>query len=129
DADDPAPRHLFTVVLNLVDRLIDRTRGTISTWLVAPDPLCAEAEGYRSAIDRWRGGGADIEVVANLAYALWRFDARYWGGWAEAAARWVSSQQRPDGSWGSSWYCVCAYSTYVATRLVGALAPKDGALV
>ena len=91
--------------------------GSFATWIVPPPgertPL---HERQAELVSR----SADAEVVANLAYALARFDRQRFAGELTAAARWVASQQRRSGAWSATWYLGTAYATYVCARVLAA---------
>ncbi|AHG93803.1 hypothetical protein J421_6268 (plasmid) [Gemmatirosa kalamazoonensis] len=95
--------------------------GAIETWLVDPALDPAWRAWYERQIAEYWGPGAEPEVVANFASALlaWRPTACRP---AARAAAWVASRQRADGAWDSTWYVGPYYGTFVAARLLRAVA-------
>jgi hypothetical protein len=116
--------HLFRKVLGLIQSLIEEHGPQVPSWLVPSDLQNPEMVAYRLASDRWWGSGADVEVVANLAYALLRFDQQAWGDFAESAANWIADQQSDNGSWGGVWYWGRTYASWMGLRLIDAVFPN-----
>jgi hypothetical protein len=91
--------------------------GSFATWIVPP-------RGERTPLQERQAAlvskSADVEVVANLAYALIRFDRSRFERESTSAARWVASRQRASGTWSATWYLGTAYASYVGSRLLAA---------
>lgn len=119
---------IFSRILEQIERLIDPVSGKVPTWLVDPAKNDPESQLYRRAIKQWWGEGADSEVVANLAFALWRLDPSRFSEWLPRACDLLSSRQK-DGWWESTWYWGRTYGTWIVTRLFVAIRPQDPALV
>ena len=94
-----------------------RPDGSFETFIVpARDHTDRErAQAHANAVAWGRGG--DPDVVANVLYALARYDPQVYAGTIAAGVRYVIAQQR-DGSWESTWYHDRYYGTYVALRLL-----------
>jgi hypothetical protein len=121
--------HLFTKVLGLIQSLTEEHGPEVPSWLVPTDLQNPEVAAYRLASDRWWGSGADVEVVANLAYALLRLDRQIWGDFAESAANWIADQQSDNGSWGGVWYWGRTYASWMALRLIDAVFPDHPSIL
>jgi squalene-hopene/tetraprenyl-beta-curcumene cyclase len=91
--------------------------GSFATWIVPPPGARAPLHERQAALV---SKSADVEVVANLAYALLLFDRSRFAPEITAAARWVASRQRATGTWSGTWYLGTAYTTYAAVRLLAA---------
>lgn len=90
--------------------------GSCPTWLIDPlDPLPARL-AMRAGV-RWLWGRTrDVDVNARFAQAL---AAAGRGAEAEAPARHVRAQQRPDGLWPRTWYACPLYTASMALPVPG----------
>jgi squalene-hopene/tetraprenyl-beta-curcumene cyclase len=91
--------------------------GSFETWIVDPSATDEVTRRMMNAIAQAWGSGADVEVVANLSYALGLYGGRFKDLMGKAAA-YVERQQAPDGFWTPTWYSSHFYGTYVALRLL-----------
>lgn len=107
--------------------------GAIETWVIDPSISDGWKEWYTKQIAEYWGPGAEAEVVANLATALFEWKPAEYREPVVSAARYVASQQSLHGSWSSTWYVGPYYGTFVATRLLQSQASyvetADAALV
>lgn len=90
--------------------------GRMPTWLVDDaGPHCAR---QRRFVETQWGDTADVEVVANLAHAAYRFDPGRYAAAAAAACRYVAAAQTGDGRWPSTWYHGETWGWWVCGRLL-----------
>lgn len=95
--------------------------GSFETWIVpARNRTPTQELQLAAARARW-GTGADVEVMANLLYALLLYDPRQFAEVCRRGAQFIARQQRTDGSWMCRWYFGPYYGTYACTRLLAAL--------
>lgn len=102
--------------------------GTFETWIVPRTPATADEHLQARAIAEAWGTGPDAEVIANLLYAVARWQPDALAPTLARALDWMEAAQAADGSWRSSWYHGPFYGTYVCVRLLVALRPRSPAL-
>lgn len=102
--------------------------GSFETWIVDRDVEDDTTRAMLRTIRHSWGTGADVEVVANLAYALTLYDPQGFRSEIRKAAAWVEAQQQPAGNWIPSWYLPSAYGTYTAVRLLTRVLPGSRSL-
>jgi squalene-hopene/tetraprenyl-beta-curcumene cyclase len=102
--------------------------GGFETWILPAEDASAARQLERHWVAIAWGSGADVEVVANLLFALVLYDPERFADAIARGARFVLSRQRSDGSWPSTWYHGPFYGTYVCTRLLATVAPEAEAL-
>lgn len=95
--------------------------GSFETWIVPRQNRTTTQDLQLAAARAKWGTGADVEVMANLLYALLLYDPRRFAEVCERGAQFIASQQRADGSWVCRWYFGPYYGTYACTRLLAAL--------
>ena len=94
--------------------------GSFETWIVpAGDRTATQERQLATARARW-GTGPDAEVMANLLYALERYDPHQFSGACHAGAEWIARAQGADGSWACRWYFGPYYGTYACLRFLDA---------
>ncbi len=118
EAGVPDTSARFTRVLKLINSLTDVHGAELPSWLVNPDLNDPEATAYRAATSKWWGDGVDVEVVANLAYALHRLGDPKMKDWVTQATMWVTTRQGGHGNWEGVWYWGQTYATWMAVRLL-----------
>lgn len=91
--------------------------GSFETWIVDPDATDESTCRMMNGIAQAWGSGADVEVVANLSYALALYGERFRELIMNAAV-YVEKQQTLDGFWVPTWYSSHFYGTYVALRFL-----------
>jgi squalene-hopene/tetraprenyl-beta-curcumene cyclase len=124
----PRTAETFARIVELVERLADPLNGQVPTWLVDPAATDPESQLYRRAIEQWWGDGAEPEVVANLGFALLRLNPSRFNQWLLRVCDWLAGRQEEEGWWESTWYWGRTYGTWMATRLIAAVSPRDPAL-
>lgn len=94
--------------------------GTFRTWILDPHDNGKIQKVLRESVTTIWGDrcGKDIEVTANMLYALSIYDREKYRAIIEKGSMSVSEAQTPDGIWKSIWYWGIFYGTYVATRLL-----------
>lgn len=111
------------VIDDSIGLLIESNRyddGTFHTWILDPRDHSKEEEALRASVASYWGErcGKDIEVTANLAFALHLYDFIKYRQVIMEAAGAVARAQTSQGTWPSVWYCGKFYGTYVATRIL-----------
>jgi squalene-hopene/tetraprenyl-beta-curcumene cyclase len=92
--------------------------GGFETWLVPRDQrTMLQARQAEMNATRW-GVGPDVEVVANLLYALTLYDEPRFAHHVGRGLDFVASRQSSDGHWDSRWYHGPYYGTYVCMRVL-----------
>ncbi len=102
--------------------------GSFSTWIVDRTDRGEITRAMLDAIETHWGDSADVEVVANLLYALTLYDAGRFAAEIERGIEYVSGRQEADGSWRSSWYCGPYNGTCACARAIGAALPQHHTL-
>jgi hypothetical protein len=89
--------------------------GSFRTWIVSPDYPSQTRARMETGIAEFWGDGADVEVGARFCRALHAYEPQRFAEVVHRGARFICSQQRPDGSWQATWYwgdvsgtCLCA---------------------
>ena len=101
--------------------------GAVPTWIVGGTDPERTARQQRYVTTAW-GTGCEVEVVANIADAVGRWDPVSFGAPVARARRWVADRQLPDGSWAAEWYHGGSWATWVATRCLAADPAHRGAV-
>ena len=97
--------------------------GSYETWIV-PNPPRTQLQCRQAAFNEGKWGvGPDIEVVANLLFALQLYDSTRFQDRIRRGADWLLQRQSVDGSWPCRWYVGPFYGTYVSMRLLERVAP------
>lgn len=109
DADDTAQ----------MVQLLVRIHGDVD----APVSLLLEKENVDGSFKTWLQGvsGADVEVTANVLYALYMVDKKKYHNQLLRGAEFLISVQEPEGWWRSTWYYDKFYGTYVCLRILSRL--------
>jgi hypothetical protein len=92
--------------------------GGIATWLI-PNENRTPVQEKQDLCNRTKWGtGPDVEVVANFAYALYRYQPEKYSAVIEKAIQFICNNQHEKGFWESRWYYGAYYGTYVCLRLL-----------
>lgn len=102
--------------------------GSFETWIIPRQQRTAEQEQQFSYCETVWGTGADVDVMANLLYALVVYDPERFARVIDAGVAYIEGQQQADGSWLSTWYHGPYYGTFVCTRLLAQVKPDSRAL-
>lgn len=97
--------------------------GSISTWIA--DPADESSLGARDFMHEIWGSQPDAEVMANLLYALWKYDCDRFRDNISAGTSYLAGRQNSDGSWTSTWYEGLYYGTWVCCRHLAAAGGFD----
>jgi hypothetical protein len=121
-----ADHAIFESPVDLVLTAGSHDDGSFETWIY-PAPDDREPVHHRQArfAETAWGTGPDVEVMANLLYALTTWDPDRFLPRITTGCRYILRQQHPSGCWPSSWYRGPFYGTYVVCRLLTA-ARVDG---
>ena len=94
--------------------------GGLETWIIPKHNRTKrqERQAYFN-VHNW-GTGPDVEVNANILYALILLDKQRYHAVIQQGITYVLSQKRADGLWNSRWYCGDKYGTYMAFKLLKA---------
>lgn len=102
--------------------------GSFETWIIpASGRSSAERREAEFAVKMW-GVGPDLDVMANLLYALVLVDRDRYSEQIEGGVEYLVSRQDPEGFWSSTWYHGPYYGTYVCLRLLSRVAPHREAV-
>ena len=102
--------------------------GSFETWIIpTASRSSAQERQVAWAKNAW-GIGADCEVMANLLYALARYDADRFQGVIEQGVDFIEAAQEDNGSWMSTWYHGPFYGIYVCLRLLTKTRPNSLAI-
>jgi len=100
--------------------------GALETWIIPRTRDAGQELQLAWAKMAW-GTGADSEVMANLLYALHRYDAPRFAGQIREGAAYLLSRQDAGGWWRSTWYHGPYYGTWVCLRLLDLFETAAGA--
>lgn len=104
--------------------------GSFDTWLVPQHNRSAAQRRHWEGCGALWGKGSDVEVVANLIFALSLYPSNQFVEQRERAADWIERMQEPDSRWSSKrWYIGPQYSTYVCLRALNAMRPASSAVM
>ncbi|CAM2064767.1 SQHop-cyclase-C domain-containing protein [Sulfidibacter corallicola] len=125
DEVDRLCRPLIEVLLR------DNTRedGGIETWIV-PAGADLSKQADRRWLDAFKGGaGPDVEIVANMAYALLHYDPEHYEEPIRKAAHFLEGRIEEAGCWRSPWCFGPFFPTYLALRLLTRVQPQSPAIL
>lgn len=98
-----APRHLALTEVPCAIALTQRgADGSCPTWLIADDDAPQERDAMLGAVQRWWGGGVDVDVNLRFALALRRAGRSQ--AEREPSEHFVRSAQDAAGAWPPTWY-------------------------
>ena len=102
--------------------------GSFETWIIPTVNRSSDQERQVAWAKNAWGIGADCEVMANLLYALARYDADRFQDVIEQGVDFIEAAQEDDGSWTSTWYHGPFYGIYVCLRLLAKARPNSPAI-
>jgi squalene-hopene/tetraprenyl-beta-curcumene cyclase len=102
--------------------------GSFETWIMPARNRRPEHDLQEKWINLAWGTGPDVEVMANLLYALSEYAPARFADPIRRGADYVESVQRSDGSWPTTWYVEPYYGTFVCARLLRRVRPRSRAL-
>lgn len=114
--------------LSVLLRDNSRADGSIETWIVPAEGRTPQQERQLEFNRTKWGTGPDIDVMANLLYALALYDRGRFEETIRRGAAYLAGLQDAAGSWQSRWYYGSFYGTYVCVRLLAAIAPDSPAV-
>ena len=123
---DPMPHCAAALQTALQDGRHDD--GALDTWIVPRARRSAAQQCQALWVSQAWGGGADVEVMANLLHVLGKLDARRHGSTIVAGANYIAARQLASGAWQSSWYHGPYYGCYQCLRLLAGIAPQHPAV-
>lgn len=98
--------------------------GSFDTWIVPRNNRSPEQERQFLFVQHAWGEGREVEVMANLLYALYLFDREKFHVTIENGTGYIKRRQHKSGAWESTWYAGCYYSTYACLRLISCWCPE-----
>jgi squalene-hopene/tetraprenyl-beta-curcumene cyclase len=102
--------------------------GSFDTWIIpTSDRSSAERREAEFALKMW-GVGPDLDVMANLLYALVLVDRDRYSEQIEEGAEYLVGRQNREGFWSSTWYHGPYYGTYVCLRFLSRVSPQREAV-
>ena len=105
-----------------------RKDGSIETWIVPKPPRTPEQQLQEKYVQEYWGDRVDIEVMANVIYALAVYDGTRFRDVIERGLTFLEREQNEDGSWHSTWYHGPFYGTWVVMRALHQVRPTSSAL-
>jgi hypothetical protein len=94
------------------------SNGGVETWIIPKENQNANQRRQEQCnASKW-GKGPDVEVVANLMFALHQFDSKKYQEPLKKAIKFIIGHQNEQGYWDSRWYYGKYYGTYVCLRLL-----------
>jgi hypothetical protein len=116
----------FELPLNVLLNDQANTDNGWESWIIPEQDLTEEQQLQKIWINKAWGTGSDIEVVANLIYALTLFDKERFAAAIERGINFLLKSHQNTYSWASTWYYGEYYGTYVSIRAIcAANGPKD----
>jgi len=104
-----------------------RPNGALGTWIIPLENRSATESRQARFVELAWGDTEDVEVNANLLFALTLYDRERFTQILQRGLEFVVDRQNSNGSWLSSWYFGPYYGTYVCARALAALGDQ-GAL-
>jgi squalene-hopene/tetraprenyl-beta-curcumene cyclase len=101
--------------------------GGIETWILPKEGNREQALQLEWARKAW-GTGADVDVMANLLYALHLLDEVKYKTIIQAGTDYIIRRQQANGTWEATWYFYHHYTAYICNRLIGLVCPGADAL-
>jgi hypothetical protein len=102
--------------------------GSFETWIIpAQDRSELQERQAWFAKNCW-GTGPDVDVIANLLYALNLWDPERFRDPIARGLSYLESQQQGDGSWVSTWYHGPYYGVFVCLRALFTNRPESAAI-
>lgn len=102
--------------------------GSLETWIIDKNDDSPYNIAMLNAINNSWGKSHDVEVMANILYALFLYNFTNFQNTIERGVEFIIDMQDSEGFWESTWYCGQFYATYVCTRLIAAINPNHNAL-
>src|SRR5690606_23610214 len=88
------------------------------SWIVPAQDQNEEQQLQTVWINKAWGTGSDVEVVANLIYALTMYDPHRFATAIDRGVNFLLKSQSNNHSWNSTWYYGPYYGTYVSLRAI-----------
>ncbi|WP_165423212.1 prenyltransferase/squalene oxidase repeat-containing protein [Ktedonosporobacter rubrisoli] len=92
--------------------------GSFETWIIPASHRTPQQERHFAYAQTIWGTGPDVDVMANLLYALALYDPARFAEIIHTGASYIEAQQQIDGSWASTWYHGPYYGSFVCARLL-----------
>jgi len=137
DADDLAEilQVLFKFKLDNISEICDEaisivfdqnynSNGSFETWIMDSTSSDLSHKLMLQAIDTKWGKGPDIEVIANLLYALYIYNPDRYKNVIQRGVKFITKNIKKAGYWSATWYCGKFYGTFVCSRIISAINPK-----
>lgn len=102
--------------------------GSFETWIVPAQQRTPKQERQAFYAEHGWKRTADVDVMANLLYALALYDEGRFAEVISSGTQYIESRQDEDGSWYSTWYYGPFYGTYVTLRLLERVKPASEAM-
>lgn len=102
--------------------------GSFETWIIPERQRTPKQERHFAYTRTIWGNGPDVDVMANLLYALTLYDPTRFAEIIRRGTAYIEEHQQADGSWLSTWYHGPYYGTFVCTRLLAREKPDSPCL-
>lgn len=107
-----------TTALNILLSNNIAENGGLETWIIPKSNRTFKQNIQVYFNENNWGTGPDIEVNANILYALIISDREKYWSVIEKGIKYILSQPNEEGLWSSRWYCGNKYATYMILRLI-----------
>lgn len=104
------------------------SNGSFETWIIDLNDQSDVNRLILKAIENMWGKGPDVEVMANLLYALNIYNHKKYHSEIKEGCEFIISSQVSPGYWNSTWYIDKFYATFVCSRLISIIFPSSSIL-
>jgi len=108
----------FEEALNVLLNDQANTDNGWESWIIPKNNQTEEQQLQTIWVNKAWGTGSDIEVVANLVYALILFDSERFAAFVERGISFLLNSHKNHYCWESTWYYGEYYGTYVSLRAI-----------
>jgi uncharacterized ParB-like nuclease family protein len=92
--------------------------GAIDTWIIPRHNRNVEQQIQAAYIAKVWGDTHDVEVIANLLYAIALYDLKRFERIVREGAIYIRDRQQTAGNWTATWYAGPFYGTFACVRLL-----------
>lgn len=115
------------IKISINNRVLEK--GGIETWILPKINLTKIQEKQNFFNETKWGKGPDIEVVANFIYALYQYNYSTYNDVINKSLKYLSMNQKENGSWESRWYYGNLYGTYTVIRILNLYKEKYSQII
>jgi squalene-hopene/tetraprenyl-beta-curcumene cyclase len=119
---------LVNSALDLVFTQGAYSNGSFETWIVNRKHQSGVNKSIIWAIENMWGKGPDVEVMANLLFAVDMYNSKGYETQVKKGCKFIIESQKPRGYWDNTWYVDKFYSIFVCSRLISRISPNHQCL-